>query len=240
MLLSLLSGGDITTAIVSLLLILPMMALALSIHEASHGWAAYKCGDPTAYLMGRLTLNPIKHLDPIGFLFMMIFGYGWAKPVPINTRNFRNPKNGMAISAAAGPLSNLILGLLCACLTGFLNAFYAYLVYVQATPFWCDCIYWLWNMLYYGALLNFIFAFFNLIPVPPFDGSRIAFVFLPPKYYFGIMKYECQIMFGVLIALLALSRFGFSPFSWVAEQLTNLIARPVIDLFLRLLFPAFN
>lgn len=240
MLFSILSGGDPKSILISLLLTLPMMMLALSAHEAAHGWVAYKCGDNTAYLMGRLTLNPAKHLDPIGFLAMMVFGYGWANPVPINTRNFRNPRRGMALSAAAGPAANLILGVICAVLFGMFRVLWFYTAYSGGSAFLINCMSLFEEMFLYGALINFVFMTFNLIPVPPFDGSRIAFVFLPPKYYFGIMKYERQIMFGVLIALLALSRFGFSPFSWVAEQLTNLIARPVIDLFLRLLFPAFN
>lgn len=241
MLFSILSGGDPKSIIISLLLTLPMMMLALSAHEAAHGWVAYKCGDNTAYLMGRLTLNPIKHLDPFGFLAMMVFGYGWANPVPINTRNFRNPRRGMALSAAAGPAANLILGVICAVLFGMFCVLGSYTEYLGGSAFLITCMELLTAMFQYGAMINFVFMTFNLIPVPPFDGSRIAFVFLPPKYYFGIMKYERQIMFGVLIALLAFSRLGgFSPFDWVAKKLTNLIAKPVIELFFRLLFPSFN
>ena len=247
MLFSILSGGDPKSIIVSLLLMLPMMMLALSAHEAAHGWMAYKCGDNTAYLMGRLTLNPAKHLDPIGFLAMLVFGYGWASPVPINTRNFRNPRRGMALSAAAGPCANLLLGLLCAVLAGFFYAlFYCKVMtsisttHIANPGFLTDCVYWLYMMFVNGAMINFIFMTFNLIPLPPFDGSRIAFVFLPPKYYFGVMKYERQIMLGVLIGLMVLSRLGFSPFYWVAEKLTVGILTPVSDLFFRLLLPAFT
>lgn len=235
MLFSILSGGDIKTVIISLLLTLPMMMLALSAHEAAHGWMAYKCGDNTAYLMGRLTLNPVKHLDPIGFLALMVFGYGWANPVPVNSRNFRNPRRGMALTGAAGPAANLLLGILCALLFGIFWALFIYVEFTSGNAFLVNCMYWLTVMFQYGALINFVFMTFNLIPVPPFDGSRIAFVFLPPKYYFGIMKYEKQIMFGVLIALLVLSRLGFSPFGWVAEKLTDLIANPTARLSLELL-----
>ena len=247
MLFSILGGGDPRTIIISLLLTLPMMMLALSAHEAAHGWMAYKCGDNTAYLMGRLTLNPLKHLDPIGFLAMMVFGYGWANPVPTNTRNFRNPRKGMALSGAAGPAANLILGIICAVLGGFFYAlFYCKAITSVSTQsivnpdFLTDCLYWLYMMFVNGAMINFIFMAFNLIPVPPFDGSRVAFVFLPSKYYFGVMKYERQIMFGILIALLVLSRFGFSPFGWIAEKLTLLILEPTSDLFFNLLLPAFT
>ncbi len=229
MLFSILEGGSLQNIVISLLLTLPMMMLALSAHEAAHGWVAYKCGDNTAFLMGRLTLNPAKHLDPLGFLFMMIFGYGWANPVPINTRNFRNPRRGMALSGAAGPAANLILGVICAVLFGLLLPLYSYLLFTTQSRFLLDCIYWLAVMFQYGALINFVFMTFNLIPVPPFDGSRIAYIFLPERIYFGIMKYERQIMMGLLIALFALSRFGLSPFGWIAEQLTDLIASPIAN-----------
>ncbi|MBQ8431697.1 MAG: site-2 protease family protein [Clostridia bacterium] len=247
MLFSILEDGDLQSALISLLLILPMMALALSAHEAAHGWMAYKCGDPTAYLMGRLTLNPLKHLDPLGFLFLLIFGYGWAKPVRIDARNFRNPRRGMALTGAAGPGANLILGLLCAVLGGFFYAlYYCRVVTTVSTAsitdpgFLTNCMYWLYNMFVNGAMINFLFMVFNLIPVPPFDGSRIAFVFLPNKLYFGIMKYERQIMMGMLIALLVLSRFGISPFGWIASKLTVGILEPVSNLFFKLLLPAFT
>ena len=229
MLFSILEGGNLQDIIISLLLTLPMMMLALSAHEAAHGWMAYKCGDNTAYLMGRLTLNPLKHLDPIGFLAMMVFGYGWANPVPINTRNFRNPRKGMALSGAAGPAANLILGIICSALFGVLLPLYSYLIYTTTNTFLINCVYWLAIMFNYGALINFVFMTFNLIPVPPFDGSRVAFIFLPDRIYFGIMKYERQIMLGLLIALFALSRFGFSPFSWIAEKLNDLIAMPIAN-----------
>ena len=122
MLLDILSGGDIRDIIISLIFSMPIILLALSLHETAHGYVAYKCGDNTAYNLGRLTLNPFKHLDPIGFACMLLLGFGWAKPVPINTRNFRNPKRGMALSALAGPLANAVLGLFSAAMLGFNTA----------------------------------------------------------------------------------------------------------------------
>lgn len=233
MLLSLLQGGDFKSIIVSLLLSLPVILFALTVHEASHGLVAYWCGDPTAKNLGRLTLNPLKHLDPIGFLCMMLVGYGWAKPVPINTRNFRNHKQGMALSAAAGPLSNLIVGLLSALLLG---ALYAFSREVQVSSFGKIAVYLLAYMFQLSSCYNFIFAFFNLIPVPPFDGSRLALVFLPPKAYFGIMRYERQILLGVLIAMIIMNNiFHFSPFSWVAIRVTELISMQTEKIFLLLL-----
>ena len=230
MLFSLLSG-DIQTAIVNLLLSLPIILLSLTIHEVAHGYVAYKCGDRTAYNLGRLTLNPLKHLDPIGVVCMLIFGYGWAKPVPVNTRNFDNPKKGMAITAAAGPLANLIMGVLSAVLYGFFTVFHVYLFYTAGGSFITTCIEIVSTLCLLGALYNFMFMAFNLIPIPPFDGSRLALAFLPPRTYFKLMQYERQIMFGMLIALLVLSRLGFSPFSWIANELTQLIATPVINGF---------
>lgn len=235
MLLSLLQGGNVKDIIVTLLLTLPVILFALTVHEASHGYIAYKCGDPTAKNLGRLTLNPLKHLDPIGFVCMMLVGYGWAKPVPINTRNFYNHKKGMALSAAAGPLSNLILGLISAVLYGFFSALEIYLDYTAGDGTLFVAVGWLTILFMLGAFYNLVFAFFNLIPVPPFDGSRLALVFLPPRAYFGIMRYERQILFGVLIAMIVMNNvFNFSPFSWLAEQLTNWIATPIYKLFLNI------
>jgi len=229
MLFSILQGGDLKEALIQLLLSLPIIILALTVHETAHGYVAYRCGDPTAYNLGRLTLNPIKHLDPIGFLAMLVFGYGWAKPVPINTRYFRNPKRDMAITAAAGPLSNLLMAIVSAVLCGALRAWYVYLLYTNPqNEFAMTCVFVTMTLFELGALYNFLFMAFNLIPVPPFDGSRIAFVFLPARLYFKVMRYERQIMFGLLIGLLVLSRvFSFSPFSWIAYTLTDLIVNPV-------------
>ena len=231
MLLSLLSSGNLQQFFITLLLTFPVVVFALSLHETAHGYVAYKCGDPTAYQLGRLTLNPFKHLDPIGTLCMLVFGFGWAKPVPINTRNFRNPKRGMAISAAAGPMANLTLGVISAVLLGFFSAYYSYLHYTTE-GFPLSFVYWVIQFCYISASCNFVFMVFNLIPVPPFDGSRIAFVFLKPQQYFSIMRYERQIMAGILIALFALDwMFDFSPFSWVASQLTWRIELPVSNFF---------
>ena len=110
MLFSLLNGGDPRSVAISILLTLPTILIALSAHEAAHGYIAYKLGDRTAFNLGRITLNPFKHLDPIGALCMLVCGYGWAKPVPINARNFKDPRKGMALTALAGPVTNLILG----------------------------------------------------------------------------------------------------------------------------------
>ncbi len=226
--------GDWRNLIIQLLLMIPVVLIALSAHEAAHGFAARIMGDRTAYNLGRVTLNPAKHLDPIGTLMMLVFGFGWAKPVPINARNFKNPKWGMALTAIAGPLSNMILGALGAIFSGCVF-FFAYFVIPFHAPQIAEAAYYealqsvLFDFFSYFSLINFIYAFFNLIPLPPFDGSRFFFTFLPPRWYFGIMKYERYIMFGVLILLMACSRFfNFSPFSYLAEQAYFGIANGVL------------
>ena len=193
MLLNFLNAGSVREALVMFLLTVPSMLIALTFHEVAHGFVAYKCGDPTAKYMGRLTLNPIKHLDPIGTILMLLVGYGWARPVPVNSRYFKNPRKGMALTALAGPLTNFIL-----CFLGivlyWLTLFFAP---VETSALMSALV----LFLQYFALMNLTFAVFNMIPLPPFDGSRIFLVFLPPRYYFGIMKYERYILLAVLLLM---------------------------------------
>ena len=166
---------------------------------------------------------------------MLLVGYGWAKPVPINTRYFRDPKKGMAITAAAGPAANLVIGTVSAVLYGICLAWYSFVFFSAGSEFLIMLAYWCTQLCLMSAFLNFVYMVFNLIPIPPFDGSRIALAFLPERTYFGIMRYERQIMLGLLVVLLVLSyAFDFSPFGFLAERLTDLIARPIAELFLRL------
>ncbi len=170
--------------------------IALTAHEYCHGYAAYRMGDPTAKSMGRLTLNPMKHLDPIGALCMILFHFGWAKPVPINPRYFKNPKKGFALVALAGPAINLLLSFFAA------GAYLLLWALLKGVAFGSE----LWFNIARNGLLflnifhsvNLGFAIFNLIPIPPLDGSRLLGLILPPKHYFGLMKYERYIYFGLL------------------------------------------
>ena len=174
--------------------------IALTVHEYCHGYAAYRLGDDTAKNFGRLTLNPIKHIDPYGAICMVLFHVGWAKPVPINARNFKDPKKGFAITAAAGPLSNLILGFFSALLYLLVFALVRDLTFTSRT-FGYLLISNTLSFLYIFHSINIGLGLFNLLPIPPFDGSRLLNVFLPPKTYFAIMKYERQIYIGVLVWL---------------------------------------
>ena len=197
MLISLLRNGFSYDALVMLLCSIPVIILALCVHESAHGFAAKWMGDPTAYNLGRITLNPVKHLDPVGAVLMFLFGFGWAKPVPINTRYFRNPKRGMALSALAGPLSNVLSSYV------FYVAFVLMSKYAYARTETAATVLSAVLLLFYvGYLLNLSLAVFNLIPVPPLDGSRILFSVLPTKAYFQVMKYERFIYMGVIILVM--------------------------------------
>lgn len=235
---SMIQAGQWREAVIQILLTLPVIMFALAWHEAAHGYVAYKMGDPTARNLGRVTLNPIKHLDPIGFFAMMILGFGWAKPVPINARLFDNPKRGMAISAIAGPLANFVSGTIGAILYGFTYSYMLRLSINLNTP---TLLYNVINVLciffHLWAVYNYVFMVFNLIPLPPFDGSRFFLQFLPADKYFFIMQYERYILLGVFVVLWGCSyMFSFSPFSWLASKLFNAVAEPFFRIGINVFF----
>ena len=187
------------------------MLLAIPLHESAHAWASAKLGDPTAKNMGRLTLNPFAHFDLMGALCMIVAGVGWAKPVPVYPTRYKNPKVGMALSAAAGPLSNF--------LAAYLFVVLDKLVYYFAPQTM------LWGMveLFLQVLvsLNLSLAIFNLLPVPPFDGSRIATLFLPSKWYFRVMQYE-RYLFIAMFVLLVMGVFD-APLAWMNQIALNFL-----------------
>jgi Zn-dependent protease len=190
---SLFSSG-LHTALWLLLLRAIVVFTALPVHECAHGYVALKMGDHTAEQQGRLTLNPFAHFDPIGTTALLLFGFGWAKPVPINPFYFRNPKRGMMLSALAGPLSNVAMAFL---LMVIYKLLYIPTIFGNAASF----VDTLQMILYYMILINVGLAVFNLLPIPPLDGSRVATYFLPKDMYFQIMRYE-NIIFLALLALL--------------------------------------
>lgn len=214
----LIGGGDIRSYIIQLLLCLPVVMLALSFHETAHGYIAYKLGDPTARNLGRLTMNPAKHLDILGFLCMLLFGFGWAKPVPINTRYFKKPKRDMVLTAIAGPISNVLMAFIFALamkifitVTGSFYAPTELIGYMK---------YLFYLFLRLGIRLNIGLAVFNLIPIPPLDGSRLITSFLPPKAAYWVIKHERIIYIVLLVAL----------FVGVLDPILNFVTSGLMDL----------
>lgn len=186
-------GGNLKESIIMVLMCIPVVLIALSLHELSHGLAAYALGDDTAKKMGRLSINPLRHLDPIGAIMLFVFGFGWAKPVPVNVQNFKNRKGGMALTALAGPFANFILS--------FIGYFLSALCLKQLFVSDSELMYALYLFFYVFYSLNLGLAIFNLIPIPPLDGSRILMVILPERLYFKFMRYERYIVLIVLLAL---------------------------------------
>lgn len=175
--------------LLSLLVSVPGLLLCLSLHEAAHGYTAYRLGDPTAKNAGRLTLDPLKHLDPVGTICLLFFHVGWAKPVPVNTWYFKNPRRDTALVSLAGPVSNFLL----AAVLLFVRQF---LIFSSVMP-----VYVLGLMVHYAAIMSIGLGVFNLIPVPPLDGSKILFSFLPWQQAAKYAKYEQYIQFGLLVLL---------------------------------------
>ena len=190
-------GFDFSYLLEILLSVIPAL-ICITLHELSHGLVAYALGDDTAKRAGRLTLNPIKHLDPMGLLMMVVFHFGYARPVPVNMYKFKNPKCGMAITALAGPVSNVIITVVFLVFSGLL-----YIPLQQSS-----LGQYIWKMILITAQISISLALFNLIPVPPLDGSKVLFSLLSDEGYRKLMRYERygSILLIVLVATGLLGR----------------------------------
>ena len=216
MLLDLIRGGNALSIFMGVCVSAFVVFCVMPIHEYSHALVATKLGDQTARLSGRLTLNPMAHISPWGVIMIILVGFGYAKPVPVNVRNtkMKNKKAAMALIALAGPLSNLIIG--------FLSVMVRYIIIIAASKHGGEmttAIFALNIFFQYSAIININLAVFNLIPIPPLDGSRILFAILPSKFYFGIMKYERYIMAAMF--LLLLTGVLTTPLSYLSNLIYN-------------------
>ena len=201
---------------------LPILLIALTVHEFSHGYVAYMLGDDTAKRAGRLTLNPISHIDPFGLIMLFIARIGWAKPVPINPYNFNNYKKDTALTAAAGPTANFILAILLSIIFNLIKKMNPDIMYRASslTQFWL-------GMLLYAILINLALGLFNLIPIPPMDGSKILGGFLSDEAYYRYTARERQGA-QLLMIILAIS-FVFR------LNIIGTIIMPPLNFFLKLL-----
>ena len=226
MLINLFMAEDKKLALVALLLSIPTVLIALTFHEVAHGYIAYKLGDPTARSLGRLTLNPLKHIDPIGFIMFLLLGVGYAKPVPINSRYFKKPRRDMALVGAAGPLANLIMAFIFVILLKLATLLYTVLP-ATAPAFIFESYPFVFLILDTGVTYCLAFTFFNLIPIPPLDGSRILYAFLPSKALFWVQRHEKYFFWGLLGIFLICSIFDISivgiPVNLVKLLLYNLL-----------------
>ena len=196
-----------------IVLLIPALVFSLSFHEFAHAWMAEKCGDSTAARMGRLTLNPMAHLDMMGSLMILFVGFGWAKPVPVDGRNLRNPRTDMMKVAAAGPVSNLLLAMVAGMVLRFMNG----------TGLLTDSIF---ILLIYFTRINIALAVFNLIPVAPLDGSQIFSGYLMktnPQLAWKIQSYGPQVLFGLIL-------FGY----FTGFSILWLVMEPFVSFFMLL------
>ena len=199
----------------SLLLSLPGILIAISFHEMAHAYAADAMGDPTPKDAGRLTVNPLKHIDPLGFISMLLFRFGWAKPVPVNPNNFKDKKKGMIAVALSGVLTNLLL------------AFLGMAAYLAVIPLNNET---LMIILQYIYIYNIVFAVFNIIPIPPLDGSQILVLFLPPKARMTYYRFQ---QYGMIVIFVL-------AFTGLLGIIINPAINAIVSLFSAILLPLFN
>ena len=211
-------SGDLRSAFITLALSLPAIVLCLSIHEAAHGGAAYLLGDRTAHDSGRLTLSPLAHIDPVGFICLLLFGVGWARPVPVNISNFKNRRTGMAVTALAGPAANFVTAFIAYCLY-FVVWIYGNSVFMQV----------LGEFLAIVASMSVGLGVFNLIPVHPLDGSRVLDAYLPFSWSLKLQRYQPVIILLFIFALwrgwldIVMMRVSNIILGWAAQLMSMLL-----------------
>lgn len=197
-----------------LIYLIPAILIAVSLHEFAHGYVSYKLGDPTPKATGRLSLNPLAHLDPVGTLCLLFFRFGWAKPVEVNPYYYKDKRKGMALVGLAGPMMNFLIALVCAFIMGII---------LKVTGGYAgDIIIFIYKLLQYTYIINIGLGVFNLIPFPPLDGAKIVGALLPEDQYFKYMKYERYgqliifglLMFNFLDTPLAMARSGMDKVIW--------------------------
>lgn len=214
MLLSAIGSGNIIVILMSVLASLFLVFCVIPMHEYAHAWMAYKMGDKSIKLRGRLTMNPLAHIDPIGAVMIALIGFGWGRPTPVDERNFKDPRKGIALTALAGPVANLLLGFV---LLFIATAFYSLSGIVDTILGVA-----IYNFLYISAQITIYLAVLNLLPIPGFDGFSVLSVFLTDKQYYTVMANQ-QIVFIVVIVLL---------FSGLLSKPLSLIANLIIQLFI--------
>ncbi len=214
MLLSAIGSGNIVVILMSVLASLFLVFCVIPMHEYAHAWMAYKMGDKSIKLRGRLTMNPLAHIDPVGAIMIALIGFGWGRPTPVDERNFKDPRKGIALTALAGPVANLLLGFVLLFIT---TAFYNLSGIVETVLGVA-----IYNFLYISAQITIYLAVLNLIPIPGFDGFSVLSVFLTDKQYYTIMANQ-QIISMVVIVLL---------FSGMLSKPLSLIADLIIQLFI--------